>query len=137
MPVKLVVIISLASFAAAFAAATWIYTADEAVEKPAVSVQSPSTFNAELPVEDRIRALEQAVSDERFARQLLQEEVFYLTSELERLSGDSDFGQAEESRAEQTVIRACRVVRRIVGGIRLKVACRHSSMQGSCRARRA
>jgi TolA-binding protein len=102
MPVKLVVIISLASFAAAFAAATWIYTADEAVEKPAVSVQSPSTFNAELPVEDRIRALEQAVSDERFARQLLQEEVFYLTSELERLSGDSDFGQAEESRAEQT-----------------------------------
>jgi C-terminal processing protease CtpA/Prc len=102
MPVKLVVIISLASFAAAFAAATWIYTADEAVEKPAVSVQSPSTFNAELPVEDRIRALEQAASDERFARQLLQEEVFYLTSELERLSGDSDFGQAEESRAEQT-----------------------------------
>jgi C-terminal processing protease CtpA/Prc len=53
-------------------------------------------------MEKRIAALERAVSDERFARQLLQEEVFYLTSELERLSGDSDFGQAEESRAEQT-----------------------------------
>jgi hypothetical protein len=78
---KLAVIASIASFTAAFAAATWLYTADETAQKPAVSVQSPSTFNAELPVEDRIRALEQAASDERFARQLLQEEVFYLTSE--------------------------------------------------------
>jgi C-terminal processing protease CtpA/Prc len=45
-----------------------------------------SSFDAGQPVEDRIAALERAVSDERFARQVLQEEVFYLTSELEQFS---------------------------------------------------
>ena len=43
------------------------------------------TFDPSLSVEARIRALEQAVSDERYARQLLQEEVFILTGELEML----------------------------------------------------
>jgi hypothetical protein len=46
-----------------------------------------NTFDVNQPVAERLAALEKAVSDERAARQLLQEEVFYLTSELERLSG--------------------------------------------------
>jgi PDZ domain len=36
-------------------------------------------------VEARLRALEKAVSDERYARQLLQDELFVLTGELEAL----------------------------------------------------
>ena len=48
-------------------------------------VSSTSTFDQSLPVEARIRALEQAVSDERYARQLLQDELFVLTGELESL----------------------------------------------------
>jgi len=53
----------------------------------AVPVAAPvAAFDASLPIDDRIAALEQAVSDERLARQLLQEEVAYLNGELERLS---------------------------------------------------
>jgi PDZ domain len=43
------------------------------------------TFDQSLSTEARISALEQAVSDERYARQLLQEELFILTGELETL----------------------------------------------------
>jgi hypothetical protein len=82
---------------AAFAAASWIYTTDEMADEVAAISPTASSFDADLPVEDRIAALERAVSDERFARQLLQEEVFYLTSELDRLSADSDFAQGEET----------------------------------------
>jgi C-terminal processing protease CtpA/Prc len=98
---KLVVVASIASFAAAFAAASFIYMADSAPEAPARVMEGASTFDAGLPVEERVAALERAVSDERFARQLLQEEIFYLTSELEQLSDDGAFRQAEEVRAEQ------------------------------------
>ncbi len=79
-----------------FAAASWMALPDWA-DEPATSDDSTAagmSFDASAPVEERMRALEQAVSDERFARQLLQEEVFYLTSELERISIDSDFVRA-------------------------------------------
>jgi len=45
-----------------------------------------SSFDAGAPLEERIRALEQAIGEERAARQLLQEEVFVLTAELERFA---------------------------------------------------
>lgn len=86
---------------AGFAAAGWIYTAASTTDKAAGSTQSASSFDSELPVEERVATLELAVSDERFARQLLQEEVFYLTSELERLSLEREFAQAEEIRSGQ------------------------------------
>ena len=84
---KLVVVI-IVSFAAAFAAASWIYTQDppQLVNNP----QTSTAFDSGLPVEKRIAALEQAVSDERQARQWLQEEVLYLTEELELLSGGEE-----------------------------------------------
>lgn len=85
------VIAILISFVAAFAAASWIYTAATKPESVAGSTALPSSFDNGLPVEDRIAALERAVSDERFARQLLQEEVFYLTSELEQFSNARSF----------------------------------------------
>ena len=98
---KLVVIASIASFAAAFAVASFVYMAETPPQVPASTTSAASTIDAGLPVEERIAALERAVSDEQFARQLLQEEIFYLTSELERVAGDSDFLQADEVGTEQ------------------------------------
>jgi hypothetical protein len=78
------------SATAAFAVAGYYF---KSAEQPAASTGSPgtNTFDASQPVEARIEALERAVSDERFARQLLQEEVFYLTNELERLTVPEPF----------------------------------------------
>ena len=100
---KLVVIASIASVTAAFAAASFIYTADTAPETPASATDFTSSFNAGLPVRERIAALERAVSDERFARQLLQEEVFYLTAELEQIVGTYESEASEDITAEQAV----------------------------------
>lgn len=90
-----VIIAIVISSAAAFAAASWIYTVDKEPEEVSGSTETPSSFDTGLPVEDRIAALERAVSDERFARQLLQEEVFYLTSELEQFSTATTFSPDE------------------------------------------
>ncbi len=100
---KVIAIASIASFAAAFTAASWIYTAETEPEAPADTTEVTSSFDAGLPVEDRIAALERAVSDERFARQLLQEEVFYLTEELEQITGTYDPELPEEISAEEAV----------------------------------
>ena len=83
------------SLAVGFAAASWIYTVDTGPEAPDSTTAVTSSFDAGLPVEDRIAALERAVSDERFARQLLQEEVFYLTVELEQMAGASEVDPAD------------------------------------------
>ena len=83
------------SLVVGFAAASWIYTADTGPEAPVGTTEVTSSFDAGLPVEDRIAALERAVSDEQFARQLLQEEVFYLTVELEQMAGASEVDPAD------------------------------------------
>ena len=98
---KVIAIASIASFAAAFAAASWIYTADNEQEVVTSAMETASSFDAGLPVEERIAALERAVSDARFARQLLQEEVFYLTAELEQITGTNGVDLPEQKGAEQ------------------------------------
>jgi hypothetical protein len=85
---KKVIIAIIVSSAAAFAAASWIFQAD--VPQDTASFKAVTAFDSGLPVEERIAALEQAVNDERQARQLLQEEVLYLTEELELLSIGND-----------------------------------------------
>lgn len=98
MPIKPIAIASVASFVCAFAAASWVNRLDlRTAEVPGDAVDS---FDQDLPVEQRIAALEQAVSDERQARQLLQEEVFYLTSELEILADLRIPPRADESPVE-------------------------------------
>ncbi len=85
---KKIIVVIIVSSAAAFAAASWIYT-----QNPSPQVDNPqaaTAFDSGLPFEQRIAALELAVSDERQARQWLQEEVMYLTGELELLSGGND-----------------------------------------------
>ena len=85
---KIVIIAIIISSAAAFAAASWIYKADP--QQDSASAQSVTEFDSGFSGENRRAALEQAVSDERQARQWLQEEVLYLTEELELLSGGND-----------------------------------------------
>ena len=83
------------SAAAAFAAATWVYQPRQPEPAPA-----ESEFDMSLPATDRIAALERAVSEERHARQLLQEEVIILTAELELLYDDREQPQIRGEAAE-------------------------------------
>lgn len=101
-----------ASLAVGFAAASWIdgNARIRSTEPTADTAERPA-FDPTLPVDERIRALEQAVSDERYARQLLQEEVLFLSDRLQEVSAaGSPFmepeipvdavADREESRAE-------------------------------------
>ena len=99
---KKVITAIIVSSAAAFAAASWIYQVDSRQDFD--SDQAAAAFNSGLPVEDRITALEQAVSDERQARQWLQEEVLYLTKELELLSVGDDAAPQPEIEVEQPAV---------------------------------
>jgi hypothetical protein len=84
--VKTTLIAVILSASAAFVAAAWVYTPG-----PGEEVVIPeSSFDARLPADERIAALEQAVSQERMARQLLQEEVLYLNDELNDLMVATD-----------------------------------------------
>ena len=81
------VIATLIGLTAGLAVAGWLGFSQRSGAEDNENAAVSTGFNSSAPVEARIAALEEAVSDERLARQLLQEEVFYLTSELERLSG--------------------------------------------------
>lgn len=66
------------------AVAGWVYQPEPPA--PASKGDENVSFDQEQPVLERIAALERAVSDERQARQWLEEEVFFLTDELRRLT---------------------------------------------------
>lgn len=83
---KNIVIAVILSAGGAFAAAGFYFAVDDEVPGTNASTDT-NTFDATQPVEARIANLEKAVSEERLARQLLQEEVLYLTMELERSTG--------------------------------------------------
>ena len=95
---KKIIIVVVLSFLAAFAVARWIYTEDSLLsfERP----KAVTAFDSGLPVERRIAALEQAVSDERQARQWLQEEVLYLAEKRELLTVGNDTPPQLEGDAE-------------------------------------
>jgi len=80
---KTTLIAAVLSATAAFAAATWVYLP----ETPRSTVAEPLSFDTDLPAAERLAALEQAVSQEQSARQLLQEEIMFLTEELDLLRG--------------------------------------------------
>ncbi len=82
-----VLVAIMISLVVGFGVARWIGIERSAGAFLADAEVSAVAFDRSASVKSRVAALERAVSDERLARQLLQEEVFYLTSELERLSG--------------------------------------------------
>lgn len=82
---RTVIIAAALSGIVAFAAASWVYES----HRPDLQESVPD-FDASQPADLRIAALERAVSEERLARQLLQEEVLALTTTIEALgNGDT------------------------------------------------
>jgi hypothetical protein len=71
----------IASLAAGFAAGAWSTMESSTVETPAATADA---FDADAPLEARIAALELAVSGERDARLVLEEQLHGLYAELER-----------------------------------------------------
>lgn len=101
------VAIAVISLLAGFAAARWLPLDDAPSAEP-----PPRAFDETLPMDERIAALEQAVSQERQARQLLQEEVIYLNGELERLQAGSGEPAAADEDRDADVDRETQTARR-------------------------
>ena len=87
---------------------------------PGAAAAASSTFDAALPLEERIEALERAVSDERYARQLLQDELFVLTSEIEALTATR--AQDTSEPAERIDVAPSASASRRGGGVEGRVA---------------
>jgi hypothetical protein len=73
------------SLVAGFAAAAIVLRATDSGPTTQQPVVPASHFDETAATEERIRALEAAVSEERQARQLLEDELFVLFAEVERL----------------------------------------------------
>ena len=96
---KSLLVAIILSATAAFGAAAYYFKTEES-SPVGTGPLDTNTFDPTLPVEARVDALEKAVSDERLARQLLQDEVFYLTNELDRLTAPERFAPPEEISSE-------------------------------------
>ena len=98
---KAILVTAVLTAGTVLAASAWYFSTHYGRE---VTPQAGTSFefDASLAIDDRIAALEQAVSDERQARQLLQEEVFYLTSELELMS-DTPVSPVRDGESEALV----------------------------------
>ena len=77
------------SLAVGFAAASWMETTLVSTDVQSIEQSSVSAFDSAAPVEERIRALEQAVIQEQQARQWLEEEIYVLREEIEQRNIDA------------------------------------------------
>lgn len=108
---KIVSIILGLLLAMGLALAAYMLNSPEERPGPASSVDPAGYFDQSAATEERIRALEAAVAEERNARQLLEEELQILYAEIEQLSeardGDQQLAQGRsrelfEERARRT-----------------------------------
>jgi TolA-binding protein len=107
--------------ATGIAAAAIVLNTSRTVPESAPSA-TPAYFDKSAATEDRIRALEAAISEEREARQLLEEELMLLFAEIERLEGSREEmtenrearGRVETSAVERT--QQARADRSAAGG---------------------
>jgi C-terminal processing protease CtpA/Prc len=82
-----------------FALAALVLNESTPVSEPGAGPEVPAVyFDATAATEERIRALEVAVGEERNARQLLEEELRFILEELDRME-DGDSEQVEEREA--------------------------------------
>ncbi len=77
----------IASLIAGFAFAAIVLSLPDVVESELV-VPEPSDFDSSADIDNRISALESAVSTEREARQLLEDEIFALYDEIDALENE-------------------------------------------------
>ena len=80
--------IGISCVAAGALASAWLVGGEDDAAT-ATDFASPSGFDASAPLEARIGALEEALGQERQARQLLQEEVLFLTDAFDQLRGNT------------------------------------------------
>jgi hypothetical protein len=83
-----------------FALAALVLNESTPVSEPGASPEVPAVyFDATAATEERIRALEVAVGEERNARQLLEDELRFILEELDRMEdGDSEQVPERETR---------------------------------------
>lgn len=106
----------VASLAAGFAAGAWTTGAPPSGE----SAGKPESFDPDAPIEARVAALEHAVSSERDARRVIEEQLYSLYAALERFDSPAmdellrnldDNSRARDQAREQRVAGRDRVAR--------------------------
>ena len=102
------------SLAAVVGAATLVLSNSGPDSSATDTVVTASQFDSSAATEQRILALETAVSEERRARQLLEDELFILFAELEQLEADRDGRRSadEETREARGNVDSEAVARR-------------------------
>lgn len=105
------IIAVVASLAAGFAAGAWTMM-DE--PSPGAATDTANTFDTDAPLEARIAALERAVSGEREARLVLEEQLHGLYAELERFDSPEmnellgNLAESSQAREQAQLQRAAR-----------------------------
>lgn len=110
-------IIAGAGLVAGFAIAATVFKGAEPEPAPASDASTAAYFDQEAAAEDRIRALEQAVAQERSARQLLEEELQILFAEVDELR-ESGTGAEERASVSPEPAAAERQIRLVGEGRR-------------------
>lgn len=112
---KLIFVIGI-SLVVGFAAASWMDATFVSPDPQPIepSASSFNSFDTTAPVEERIRALEQAVIVEQQARQLLEEELIVLREEIERRDVESVGAEQQRLSDRQQVQEALRAQRSAV-----------------------
>ena len=105
------------SLAAGFAAAALVFNSAQQAPKPAAVADPGDYFDQTAATEDRIRALEEAVAQERNARMLLEEELQVLYTEIEDLTAN-DRGRRQSEGADGQAGEAVRMSREQMEEIR-------------------
>ncbi|MCH7822706.1 MAG: PDZ domain-containing protein [Proteobacteria bacterium] len=93
---KKVYAVAAVSLAAGIAAAAIVLSATEPEPLRVANDIASTYFDQSAATDERIRALEVAVDEERQARQLLEDELLVLIAEIERLSEASEASEASE-----------------------------------------
>jgi TolA-binding protein len=109
---KSVIAIGVLFLAAGAAIAMYSFTVQRGELAAATSAVGGGYFDQSAAVEDRIRALEAAVAEERNARQLLEDELQVLYEEIEQLSDERG---VDGARDETQVVNAAEIRERIEG----------------------
>ena len=97
------------SLIAGFAAAAIVLRTTE----PEKAVVLTGQFDETAATEERIRALEAAVSEERQARQLLEDELFFLFAEIERLEAGGGNRDNSQINRDSAVVEGTQISERL------------------------
>ncbi len=87
-----------------FALASWMQRMPDGGSADSGGVNAGDYLDPAAPTEQRIRALETAIAEERNARQLLEEELLLLFAQVDRLGGrdnEAERGDAVEARSDR------------------------------------